>query len=150
MNMLLLTFGIVIIIVSIVLITINLDNIDGNDKNNQNKESTFTLPKSTEMENIKKYYDKKDSNINYSELKRDDKLDKEIEEEYVSNSIEKIPYENTTQLHQESNTITKNIDVTDKIIEMHKQGIHISEIAKRFGKGIREVETILKVNNNFK
>lgn len=138
MNIILLIIGIFLIIIPIILITINTNDSPRTNIRSEGNRLTVTtdIPLEDEIENM--------------EIKEKKEFDVDFQNHYFKDSranIKKI------ELYQDSYNMKKDdfesseVNTTDEIIKMHGEGLSSNEIAKKLGKGVREIDIILKVNN---
>lgn len=92
------------------------------------------------LDNINLY----DKNKNYtfdSEKKLSDSL------ELILNNINISTEDNNSREYEEKIKYESQSNISEKVIELSKSGLRAEEIAKILGKGVREIEIILKFQN---
>lgn len=146
MNITILLIGLLLVIVSATTILLNVkSNIsEHNSTYDDARINSFYVKKGNEFEKIL-------DNVNTYDNNKDDIFN---DEKKLSDSLNVI-FNNIDLSHKDNNIIDYKEKIQDesqnkiskKIVELSKSGLRAEEIAKILGKGIREVEIILKFQN---
>lgn len=134
LNITLNIIGIILIIYSIFVIKKDIDFKDMEE--NKSKEIKNINPDNSKGEFYQKNFDK----IVYQKIQKKEIEDKEIKKEGYINEYDNIIIKE--EIISEANQINP---LHKKITELKNIGLDNYEIAKKLGKGIREIEIIIKV-----